>query len=133
MAMAAVDRATSSRGPGLRANGPVALRMYVRTETASNGAGRHTVCTAREIRSQRRRRGRRGAATLPVQLTPSDLLALALGLLSSLDTRFIEWLADDYAGGTRLSARRGWRDLLGGLVGAAVGGSGTASSSSYQP
>lgn len=62
-----------------------------------------------------------------VQLTPRDLLALALGPLSSLDTRFIEWLAEEYAGGARVSVRRGWRDLLGGLVGAAVGGSGAAS------
>ncbi|KAI9433131.1 hypothetical protein H4582DRAFT_1820081, partial [Lactarius indigo] len=64
------------------------------------------------------------------QLTPRDLLALALGPLSSLDARFVEWLAEEYAGGTRVSVRRGWRDLLGGLVGAAVGGSGAASSSS---
>ncbi|KAH9025915.1 hypothetical protein EDB84DRAFT_1611676, partial [Lactarius hengduanensis] len=63
------------------------------------------------------------------QLTPRDLLVLALGPLSSLDARFVEWLAEEYAGGARVSVRRGWRDLLGGLVGAAVGGSGAASSS----
>ncbi|KAH8980082.1 hypothetical protein EDB92DRAFT_2107324 [Lactarius akahatsu] len=70
------------------------------------------------------------ASPLPdAQLTPRDLLVLALGPLSSLDARFVEWLAEEYAGGARVSVRRGWRDLLGGLVGAAVGGSGTASSS----
>ncbi|KAH8985050.1 hypothetical protein EDB86DRAFT_3105849 [Lactarius hatsudake] len=70
------------------------------------------------------------ASSLPdAQLTPRDLLALALGPLSSLDARFVEWLAEEYAGGARVSVRRGWRDLLGGLVGAAVGGSGSASSS----
>ncbi|KAH9052330.1 hypothetical protein EDB87DRAFT_1797946 [Lactarius vividus] len=68
------------------------------------------------------------ASALPdAQLTPRDLLALALGPLSSLDARFVEWLAEEYAGGARVSVRRGWRDLLGGLVGAAVGGSGASS------
>ncbi len=33
------------------------------------------------------------------QLTPRDLLVLALGPLSSLDARFVEWLAEEYAGG----------------------------------
>ncbi|KAH9170844.1 hypothetical protein EDB89DRAFT_1976267 [Lactarius sanguifluus] len=56
------------------------------------------------------------------------MLARALGPLSSLDARFIEWLAEEYADGARMSVRRGWRDLRGGLVGAGVGGSGTASS-----
>ncbi|KAH9168554.1 hypothetical protein EDB89DRAFT_2073835 [Lactarius sanguifluus] len=63
------------------------------------------------------------------QLTPRDLLTLALGPLSSPDAQFVERLAEKYAGGARVSVRRGWRDLLGGLVGAAVGGSGAASSS----
>lgn len=63
------------------------------------------------------------------QLAPRDLLALALGPLSSLDARFVEWLAEEYAGGARVSVRRGWRDLLGGLVGVAVGGPGPTSSS----
>ncbi|KAH9023828.1 hypothetical protein EDB85DRAFT_2183174 [Lactarius pseudohatsudake] len=62
------------------------------------------------------------------QLTPRDLLTRALGPLSSLDARFIEWLTEEYAGGARMSVCRGWRDFLGGLVGAGVGGSGAASS-----
>lgn len=66
-------------------------------------------------------------ALLQAQLTPRDLLVLELGPLSSLDARFVEWLAEEFAGGARVSVRRGWRDLLGGLVGAAVGGSGAAS------
>ncbi|KAH9058907.1 hypothetical protein EDB83DRAFT_2520653 [Lactarius deliciosus] len=60
---------------------------------------------------------------------PRDFLALALGPLSSLDPRDIEWLAVEYAGGARVSVRCGWRNLLGGLVGAAVGAPGAASSS----
>jgi len=67
------------------------------------------------------------SASAQAELTPRDLLALALGPLSSLDARFVEWLAEEYyagGGGARVSVRRGWRDLLGGLVGAAVGGSG---------
>ena len=65
----------------------------------------------------------------PEQLTPRDLLVLELGPLSCLDARFVEWLAEEYAseGGARVCVRRGWRDLLGGLVGAAVGGSGSTS------
>ncbi|KAH9025912.1 hypothetical protein EDB84DRAFT_1563882 [Lactarius hengduanensis] len=53
------------------------------------------------------------ASSLPdAQPTPRDLLALALGPLSSLDVRFVEWFAEEYAGGARASVRRGWRDLL---------------------
>ena len=61
-------------------------------------------------------------------LAPCDLLALAL---SSLDARFVEWLAEECAGRARatVTVRRGWRDLLGGFVGAAIGGSGAAPSS----
>ena len=65
------------------------------------------------------------ADALPT-LAPRDVLALTL---SSFDARFEEWLAEEYAGGTRVSVRHRWRDLFGGFVGAAVGGSGAAPSS----
>lgn len=65
------------------------------------------------------------------QMTPRDLVVLELGPLSALDARFVEWLAEEYVdageGEASVLVRRGWRDLLGGLVGAAVGASGTAS------
>jgi hypothetical protein len=59
-------------------------------------------------------------------MTPRDLVVLELGPLSALDARFVEWLAEEYVGAgegeaTCVVVRRGWRDLLGGLVGAAVG------------
>jgi hypothetical protein len=65
------------------------------------------------------------------QMTPRDLVVLELGPLSALDARFVEWLAEEYVdageGEASVLVRRGWRDLLGGLVGAAVGASSTAS------
>jgi hypothetical protein len=48
-----------------------------------------------------------------VQLTPRDVLELELSPLSSLDARFVEWLAEEYSAGARVSVRRGWRDLFG--------------------
>ena len=54
-------------------------------------------------------------------MTPRDLVVLQLGPLSTLDARFVEWLAEEYAD-AGVEVRRGWRDLLGGLVGAAAGG-----------
>ncbi|KAI0247533.1 hypothetical protein BJV78DRAFT_1244684 [Lactifluus subvellereus] len=56
-----------------------------------------------------------------VQLTPRDVLELELSPLSSLDARFVEWLAEEYGAGARVSVRRGWRDLFG-LVFALGGG-----------
>ena len=55
-------------------------------------------------------------------MTPRDLVVLQLGPLSTLDARFVEWLAEEYAE-AGVEVRRGWRDLLGGLVGAAAGSS----------
>ncbi|KAH8996047.1 hypothetical protein EDB92DRAFT_118800 [Lactarius akahatsu] len=60
------------------------------------------------------------SALLDAQLARRDFLTIALGPLSNLHTRFVEWLAEEYAGGTRASVRRGWHDLLGGLVSSAV-------------
>jgi hypothetical protein len=49
-----------------------------------------------------------------VQLSPRDVLELELSPLSSLDARFVEWLAEEYGyGAMRVSVRRGWRDLFG--------------------
>jgi len=76
------------------------------------------------------REDERGAAMV-VQLAPRDVLELELSPLSSLDARFVEWLAEEYGAshagaGVRVFVKRGWRDLLG-LVFAV---SGVASSSS---
>jgi hypothetical protein len=50
---------------------------------------------------------------MAVELTPRDVLELELGPLSTLDAQFVEWLAEEYGGGVRVSVRRGWRDVLG--------------------
>ncbi|KAH9054696.1 hypothetical protein EDB87DRAFT_1645822 [Lactarius vividus] len=48
------------------------------------------------------------ASTLPdAQLAPRVFLTLALGLLSSLVARFVEWLAEEYTGSARVSVRCG--------------------------
>lgn len=53
----------------------------------------------------------------PVYLSPKDVLSFELGPWSSLDARYLEWLAEEYAGGKRVVVRRGWRDMLGVLFG----------------
>jgi len=50
-------------------------------------------------------------------LSPRDIASFELGPLSSLDTQFVEWLAEEYGDGTRVILRKGWRDLLGLVVG----------------
>ncbi|EIN04515.1 hypothetical protein PUNSTDRAFT_76382, partial [Punctularia strigosozonata HHB-11173 SS5] len=52
-----------------------------------------------------------------VVLTPKDILAFELGPLSTLDARFVEWIAEEYAGDTRVVIKRGWKDLLGMVFG----------------
>ncbi|KAF8516482.1 hypothetical protein JB92DRAFT_2910206 [Gautieria morchelliformis] len=52
-------------------------------------------------------------------LTPRDVMALELGVLSDLDARFLEWLAErnEKSAGRKVIVRRGWKDLLGVLLG----------------
>lgn len=54
-----------------------------------------------------------------VVLTPKDLLTFELGPLSGLDARFVEWIGDEYGErvGVRIVVRRGWRDLVGLVLG----------------
>ncbi|EPQ53118.1 hypothetical protein GLOTRDRAFT_140044 [Gloeophyllum trabeum ATCC 11539] len=52
-----------------------------------------------------------------IVLTPKDILTFELGPLSSLDARFLEWLTEEYGGGVRVSVRKGWRDLVGLVLG----------------
>ncbi|TCD60991.1 hypothetical protein EIP91_009181 [Steccherinum ochraceum] len=53
----------------------------------------------------------------PIVLTAKDVLLFELGPLSSLDQRFVEWLAAEYGGGAQLVVRRSWRDLMGLVLG----------------
>lgn len=52
-----------------------------------------------------------------VYLAPKDILAFELGPLSGFDAKYLEWLAQEYAGETTVIVRRGWRDLLGAIFG----------------
>jgi hypothetical protein len=56
-------------------------------------------------------------ATSIVYLTPKDMVSFELGPLSSLDARYLEWLADEYGAGSRIVVRRGWKDLFGVIFG----------------
>jgi len=52
-------------------------------------------------------------------LTPRDVMAMELGVLSDLDAKFLEWLAErnEKSGGRKVIVRKGWKDLLGVLLG----------------
>ncbi|KAI0064962.1 hypothetical protein BV25DRAFT_1906451 [Artomyces pyxidatus] len=52
-----------------------------------------------------------------VSLSPKDVMSLDLGPLSSLDAKFLEWLAEEYGGGAQITVRKGWRDLFGLMLG----------------
>ncbi|KAF9484543.1 hypothetical protein BDN70DRAFT_872322 [Pholiota conissans] len=53
-----------------------------------------------------------------VSLTPRDIFAFELGPLSSLDAKYLEWLAEEYSGdNVKVVVKRGWRDLLGAIFG----------------
>lgn len=54
---------------------------------------------------------------IPVVLTLKDVLSFELGPLSSLDHRFVEWLAEEYGDGSQIVVRKGWRDLVGLVIG----------------
>ena len=44
-------------------------------------------------------------------------MSFELGPFSGLDARFVEWLGEEYGGGTRVLVRRGWKDLVGLILG----------------
>ncbi|KAL0572215.1 hypothetical protein V5O48_009750 [Marasmius crinis-equi] len=48
-----------------------------------------------------------------VVLTPKDVLTFELGPYSSSDERYLEWLGDEYGGGSTLVIKRSWKDLFG--------------------
>jgi hypothetical protein len=52
-----------------------------------------------------------------VYLTPKEVGAFELSPLSAFDAKYLEWLAAEYAGTTRVVLKRGWRDLLGVIFG----------------
>ncbi|KAI6145014.1 hypothetical protein BKA82DRAFT_652193 [Pisolithus tinctorius] len=52
-----------------------------------------------------------------IYLTPRDVLSFELGPFSSLDARYLEWLGEEYGGGKKVVVKRGWKDLLGVLLG----------------
>lgn len=53
-----------------------------------------------------------------VYLSPKDIQSFELGPLSSFDARYLEWLAEDYGGGSRVEVKKGsWRDWVGIILG----------------
>jgi hypothetical protein len=52
-----------------------------------------------------------------IYITPKDMVSFELGPLSSLDARYLEWLADEYGAGSQIVVRRGWKDLFGMIFG----------------
>lgn len=52
-----------------------------------------------------------------VYLSPRDVTSFELGSLSGADAKYVEWLADEYGGGIKVVVRRGWKDLLGVILG----------------
>lgn len=52
-----------------------------------------------------------------IYITPKEMLSFELGPLSSMDGRYLEWLADEYGRGARFVVKRGWKDLFGVLFG----------------
>ncbi|KAG1748120.1 hypothetical protein EDB19DRAFT_1684366 [Suillus lakei] len=55
--------------------------------------------------------------TSTIYITPKDMVSFELGPLSSLDARYLEWLADEYGAGSQIVVRRGWKDLFGMIFG----------------
>ncbi|KAF7797002.1 hypothetical protein EIP86_008194 [Pleurotus ostreatoroseus] len=107
----------------------------VRTANASTGANTSAHPNSHHLTHMGSSQGTGPAAPAPVDveiiLTPRDLLALSLGPLSALDARFVEWVAGEYyrnaggegqeegegAGRVRVVVRRGWREVLGLVLG----------------
>ncbi|KAF8224903.1 hypothetical protein L208DRAFT_1308524 [Tricholoma matsutake] len=52
-----------------------------------------------------------------VYLSPKEVSEFELSPLSASDAKYLEWLALEYAGTTRVVVKRGWRDLLGAIFG----------------
>lgn len=51
-------------------------------------------------------------------LTSKDVLSFELGPFSSIDAKYLEWLAAEYAGdGVQVVIKRGWRDMFGIIFG----------------
>ncbi|KAJ7161996.1 hypothetical protein C8R43DRAFT_991893 [Mycena crocata] len=49
--------------------------------------------------------------------TSKDMTTFELGPMSSMDARYLEWLADEYGGGAGVVIRRGWKEMLGAIFG----------------
>jgi len=54
-----------------------------------------------------------GGVETVVNVTPKDILAFELGPLSGLDTKYLEWLVQEYAGdNVKVVVKRSWKDLV---------------------
>ncbi|KAH9896059.1 hypothetical protein C8Q73DRAFT_690678 [Cubamyces lactineus] len=57
------------------------------------------------------------AGSQTVLFSPKDVMSFELGPFSGLDARFVEWLGEEYGGGMRVLVKRGWKDLVGLILG----------------
>ena len=77
----------------------------------------------RKAQQQPQRRADADISTSPVSgtqtvlFTPKDVMSFELGPFSGLDARFVEWLGEEYGGGMRVLVKRGWKDLVGLILG----------------
>lgn len=52
-----------------------------------------------------------------VCISAKDMAAFELSALSGMDARYLGWLVDEYGGGAQLVIKKGWRDVLGVMLG----------------
>ncbi|KAF8876798.1 hypothetical protein CPB84DRAFT_1715003 [Gymnopilus junonius] len=53
-----------------------------------------------------------------IALTPKDIYAFELGPLSLIDAKYLDWLAQEYAGNSvKVVMKRGWKDILAAIFG----------------
>ncbi|TFK68934.1 hypothetical protein BDN72DRAFT_841243 [Pluteus cervinus] len=57
------------------------------------------------------------ASNNSVTLGAKEILAFELGPLSGSDARYLDWLAQEYASGTKVVVKRGWKDLFSAILG----------------
>ncbi|TFK81945.1 hypothetical protein K466DRAFT_557273 [Polyporus arcularius HHB13444] len=98
----------------------LALLQVFHTNTASILSRLATLLETRKSQYPSRvpegERGNSSAARL-VLLTPKDVMSFELGPFSGLDARFVEWLGEEYGGGAQVLVKRGWKDLVGLILG----------------
>ena len=98
----------------------LALLEAFHTNTTAVLSRLATLLETRKCLQQPSRRGESESSLTGVQtvvLTPKDVMSFELGPFSGLDARFVEWLGEEYGAGMRVLVKRGWKDLVGLILG----------------